>query len=84
MHLILDACAMPHDLVTSRDQPALAFGLRVGRPNLRQIPGCVQTGERAGIDLIGLDVGLGDRLHLQRIADDHVYKPRLDLTDGAW
>ena len=30
----------------------------------------MQAGERARIDLVGLDVRLGDRLHLQRIGDD--------------
>jgi hypothetical protein len=67
MHLILKPRAMPHDLVAPRHQPALAFGLRVRRPDLRQVPRRVQTGERAGIDLVGLYVSLGDRLHLQRI-----------------
>jgi len=31
----------------------------------------MQTGERAGIDLVRLNVSLGDRLHLQRIGDNH-------------
>src|SRR5215831_1720538 len=69
MHLILEPRAMPHDLVAPRHQPALAFGLRVRRPDLRQVPSRMQTGERAGIDLVGLYVSLGDRLHLQWIGD---------------
>lgn len=71
MHLVLEPRAMPHDLVAPRHQPTLAFRLRVRRPDLRQVPSRLQTGERAGIDLVGLDVSLGDRLHLQRIGDNH-------------
>ena len=71
MHLVLDPRAMPHDLVAPRRQSALAFGDGVRRPNLRQISGRLQAGERASVDLVGLDVSLGDRLHLQRIGDDH-------------
>lgn len=58
-------------LVASRHQPAPAFGLRVRRPDLRQVPRRLQPGERSGIDLVRLDVSLGDRLHLQRIGDNH-------------
>ncbi|MGY4592776.1 hypothetical protein ACVWXL_000522 [Bradyrhizobium sp. GM22.5] len=71
MHLVLEPRAMAHDLVAPRHQPTLAFRLRVRRPDLRQVPSRLQTGERAGIDLVGLDVSLGDRLHLQRIGDNH-------------
>ena len=71
MHLVLEPRAMPHDLVAPRHQSALAFGRRVRRPDLRQVAGRLQTGERAGIDLVGLYVSLGDRLHLQRIGDNH-------------
>jgi hypothetical protein len=71
MHLILEPRAMPHDLVAPRHQPALAFGLRVRCPHLRQVPRRLQTGERASINLVGLYVSLGDRLHLQRIGDNH-------------
>ncbi len=35
MHLVLEPRAMPHDLVAPRHQSALAFGLRVRRPDLR-------------------------------------------------
>lgn len=71
MHLVLEPRAMPHDLVAPRHQPTLAFRFRVRRPDLRQVPGRLQAGERAGVDLVGLDVSLGDRLHLQRIGDNH-------------
>jgi hypothetical protein len=71
MNLVLDSSAMSHDMVAPCHQPTLAFGRGVRRPDLRQIPGRLQAGERAGIDLVGLDVSLGDRLHLQRIGDNH-------------
>jgi Transposase, Mutator family len=71
MHLVLEPRAMPYDLITSRHQPSFAFGPRVRRPDLRQVAGRLQTGERAGIDLVRLYVSLCDRLHLQRIGDNH-------------
>jgi len=71
MHLILQARAMPHDLIAPRREPALAFGSGIGSPDLRQIAGRVQTGERTGINLVRLYVSLGDRFDLQRIGDDH-------------
>ena len=71
MHLVLDPSAMPHDLITPRHQPAFAFGHRIRCPYLGQVSGRVQTCERAGVDFISLNVGIGDRLHLQRIGDDH-------------
>ena len=71
MHFVLELRTMPHDLIAPRHQPALAFSLRVGRPDLRQVACRLQAGERAGIDLVGLYVSLGDRLDLQRIGDNY-------------
>src|SRR6476619_2193796 len=49
----------------------------------------LQTGERAGIDLVGLYVSLGDCLHLQRIGDNHPrhewrQNPRQRLSNVGW
>ena len=38
-------------------------------PDLRQEAGRVQARQNAGVDLVRLDVGVRDRLHLQRIGD---------------
>src|ERR1700758_4465842 len=71
MHLVLEPRAMPHDLVAPRHQPALAFGLRIRCPDLRQVARRLQAGECTGVDLVSLDVRLSDRLHLQWIGDNH-------------
>jgi hypothetical protein len=31
----------------------------------------VQAGQRAGVDLVGLHMGMGDRLHLKRVGDHY-------------
>jgi hypothetical protein len=54
MHLILEPRTMPHDLVAPCRRPSLAFGPGVRRPDLRQVAGRLQTGERAGINLVRL------------------------------
>ena len=71
MHLVLQPRPMPHDLVAPCRKSALAFRRGVRCPDLRQITGRLQTGERARIDLIGLYVSLCDRLYLERIGNDH-------------
>jgi len=60
MHLVLEPRAMPHDLVAPCRRPSLAFRRGVRRPDLRQVAGRLQTGERAGIYLVCLDVSLRD------------------------
>ncbi|MFK4531857.1 hypothetical protein ABIA00_000040 [Bradyrhizobium ottawaense] len=53
MHLVLELRTVPHDLVAPCHQPTLALGLRIRRPDLRQVSRRLQIGERAGIDLVG-------------------------------
>ncbi len=62
--LVLDTRAMPDHLVAAGHQPAQALGARVGCPDLRQVAGGVQARQSAGIDFIGLDMRMGDRLDL--------------------
>ena len=71
MHLVLDPRAMPDDLVAARHQPAQALGLGIGQPDLRQEARRPQRRQHAGVDLVGLDVSMRDRLDLQRVGHDH-------------
>jgi hypothetical protein len=71
MHLVLDPRPVPDDLIAPRHQAAHALGRRVRRPDLRQKTCRMQACQSARIDLIGLHVRIGDRLHLQRVGDDH-------------
>ena len=76
MHLILDPRAMADHLVAPRHQSAKPFGCRIGRPDLGQIAGRIEAGQRPGVDLVGLYMGVRDRLHLQRIGDHHALHER--------
>ena len=71
VNLVLETGAMPHDLVASGCQPTFALGDGVRRPDLRQVACCMQACQRPRVDLVGLDVGMGDRLDLQGVGDDH-------------
>jgi len=69
--------AIPHGrpLVHQRTAPAGQLpqppGLLVGHPNTGQEVGPQQLGQHPGVDLVGLDLGLGNGLRLHRIGDDH-------------
>jgi hypothetical protein len=52
MNRVLDPRAMANDLIAARGQPALALGLRVRGPDLRQKPGREQVRQRPGVDLV--------------------------------
>jgi hypothetical protein len=71
VHLVLDPRAVPDYLVAARHQPPQSFGIGVRQPDLRQEVGGPQRRQHPGIDLVGLDVRVGDRLDLQRVGDDH-------------
>lgn len=62
---------MPHDLIAPRDETAKPLGPLVGNPHLRQKAAGMELRQNPGIDLVGLDPGMGDRLHLHRIGDNH-------------
>jgi hypothetical protein len=64
MNFVFDPRAMADDLVAPRNEPPQPLGLGVGQPDLRQKIGGPQRRQDAGIDLIGLDVCMGDRLDL--------------------
>ena len=62
MHIVLHARAMPHDLIAPGDETAKPLGPLVGNTNLRQQTAGVKLRQNTGIDLVGLDPGMGDRL----------------------
>ena len=58
-------------------------GLRVRDPDLGEVVDTEQLRQHEGIDLVGLDLGLGDGLGAQRIGDDDLADEGLqDLDDG--
>ena len=71
MHFVLDPGPVPNNLITARDKPAHPFRGRIRRPDFRQITGRVQAGQRAGINLVGLHMGMGDGLDLKWIGNHH-------------
>ena len=71
MHLVLDPRPMSHDLIAPRHQPAHPLGGGVRCPDLWQVARGVETGKRAGVDLVRLHMRVCDRLHLQGVGDDH-------------
>ena len=82
LHLVLEPGAMPHDLIAARHQTSATFRLGIGRPDLRQVSRRMKARQHAGIDLVGLHMSMGDRLHLQRVGDDHPRdKPRQHPRD---
>ena len=71
MHLVLEPCPVAHHLVASRNQPAQPLGGCIRRPYLGQIASRVQACQCPRVDLVGLHMGMCDRLHLQRVGDRH-------------
>ncbi len=71
MHLVLDPRSMPDDLIATRHEPAHPLRGRIRRPDIWQIACGVQAGQRCGIGLVGLQVRMGDRFHLERIGNHH-------------
>ena len=49
----------------------MADHLGVRQPDLRQEVGCAQGCQYPGVDLVGLNPGMRDRLYPQRIGHDH-------------
>jgi len=64
VHLVLDPRAVPDNLVAPRDQPPEPFGVGIGQPDLRQKIGGPQRRQHTRVDLVGFDVGVGNRLDL--------------------
>ena len=71
MHLVLDPGPVPDNLIAARHQPAHPLRRRIRGPDFRQVAGRMQAGQRPGVDLAGLHMGMGDRLDLKRIGNHH-------------
>lgn len=71
MHLVLDPGPVPNNLIAARHQSAHPFRCRIRGPDFRQIASRMQAGQRAGVDLVGFHMGMGDRLDLKRIGNHH-------------
>src|ERR1700735_5586859 len=52
------------------EQAAELLGGLVGLPDRGQVVAAQELGEDLGVDLVGLDLGLGDGASLERVADD--------------
>jgi len=59
------------------DDAPLQFNFFGGHPHLGEEPSGVQSRQGRSVDLVGLDLGPGDRAHLQRIGDDDTMHERL-------
>jgi hypothetical protein len=64
VHLVLDPRPVPDHLVPPGYQPTPALGLGIRQPDLRQEVGRPQLRQDASVDLVGLDPGVRDGIHL--------------------
>jgi len=62
---------VPDHLIATRHQSAHPFRRRIRGPDFRKIASRIQAGQRAGVNLVGLHMGMGDRFHLQGVGDHH-------------
>ena len=62
-------------------ESSVVFNGRCGHPDAGQVVAAQELRQDEGVDLVGLDVGLGDRFGLHRIGDDDLGDPRLDQPD---
>ena len=70
MDLVTQTGALLHEGAVPRDTPTQHARLGVGHPDLRDEVGGEELSEGAGVDLVGLDLGVRDRLGPQRVGDD--------------
>ena len=78
LHLILQPRALPDDVRPARDLPTQRLGRLISDPHRRQIVGRQQLAEHLRVDLVGLDLRLGDRPRLLRVRYHHPLHARLD------
>ena len=69
LHLVLQPRALAHDASTASDQPPQRLQLLVRPPDAGQVTGRQELRQDAGIDLVRLHLGLGDRPRAQRVRD---------------
>jgi hypothetical protein len=73
---VLQPGSLPDDLVASGDQPAQRLSRLVWSSHLRQEPARVELRRHAGIDRVGLDLGMCDHPHLHGVGDHHLLHVR--------
>jgi hypothetical protein len=71
LHLVLQPGPLPHDVGAADDLAAQREGGLIGQPHRRQEPGRQQLRQYCRVDLVSLDLGLGDRPSLLRVGDHH-------------
>ena len=78
LHLVLQPGALADDVRAAGDLAAQRLRVLVGHPHRRQVVRGQQLAEHRGVDLVGLDLRLGDRPGLHRVRHHHPRHPRLD------
>lgn len=80
MDLVLAAGALADELRASAEPAAQGAGVLVGHPALLEQVGVEQLRERPGVEAVGLDPRLGDRLEILGASHHHPGDVRLEQT----
>src|ERR1700734_2782737 len=75
---ILQARSLPDDLVAPGHLPAKRLRRLIRYPDFRQKAACIELGEDAGVDRIGLDLRMSDDAHLLGVCDHDFLDVRRD------
>ena len=78
LDLVLQPGALTHDVRAPRDLPAKRMRLLVGEPHAGQEVRREQSRQHLRVDLVRLDLCLGDHPRLRRVRDDHPANPLLE------
>ena len=70
--------SLPDDLVAPGHLPAKRLRRLIRYPDFRQKAACIELGEHAGVDRIGLDLRMSDDAHLLRVCDHDFLDVRRD------
>jgi hypothetical protein len=83
LEVVLGPRPLGHQGGAVSEQAAEPLGAVVGLPDRGQVVATEELGEDLGVDLVGLDLGLGDGVGLERIADDDLGDEGAeDVDDG--
>ena len=75
---VLQARSLPDDLIAPGHLPAKRLRRLVRNPDFRQKAACIELGEHAGVDRIGLDLRMSDDAHLHGVRDHNFLDMRRD------
>ena len=81
MNPVTDCGALTDKRRSACGESSVIFNGRCGHPNAGQIIAAQELCQDEGVDLVGLDVGLGDRLGFDRVGDDDLGDARPDQPD---